>query len=178
MKRIILGLLILTSTLIARAQYKPVDAGSSVKFKIKNFGFNLGGSFTGLNGSIKFDPSNPGSSSFDVTIDASKVNTDNESRDEHLREETYFDVKNHPVIRIVSSKITAGSKSGNFQLVANLTIKGKTKEINFPFSAVADGDGFIFKGEFKMNRRDFAIGGSSTLSDSVEVMLTIAAKKT
>ncbi|HMH32215.1 MAG TPA: YceI family protein, partial [Puia sp.] len=158
-------------------QYKPVDEGSSVKFSIKNFGFNTAGSFTGLKGTIRFDPTNPAESGFDVTLDADKINTDNENRDEHLREETYFDVKNYPVIRIVSDRITSSNKAGTFVLFGKLTIKGKTRDISFPFAAEPSGDGFTFKGDFKINRRDFGIGGSSTLSDNVDIFLEVVARK-
>ena len=36
--------------------YTPTDAGSKVRFVIKNFGINTGGTFDGLAGSITFDP--------------------------------------------------------------------------------------------------------------------------
>jgi polyisoprenoid-binding protein YceI len=175
MKKIVLLTLILCFVQLAFTQYKPVDQGSSIKFKVKNFGFNSGGSFGGLKGTIDFDPEKPADSKFDVTIDANSVNTDNESRDNHLREESYFDVKNYPQIRFVSSKITG--KGGNFILKGNLTIKNKTKEINFPFSISQEKDGYLFKGEFNINRKEFGVGGSSTISDNVEVMLTVHAQK-
>jgi polyisoprenoid-binding protein YceI len=177
MKHFIAFILLLLAENMVSAQYKPVDEGSSVKFKIKNFGFSTGGSFTGLKGTIRFDPADLAASGFDVTLDADKINTDNENRDEHLKEETYFDVKNHPVIRIVSDRITVSNQPETFILFAKLTIKGKTKDISFPFTATPSGDGFIFNGDFKINRRDFLIGGSSTLSDNVEVFLEVVARK-
>ena len=157
------------------AQYKPVDQGSSIKFKVKNFGFNSSGIFSGLSGTIDFDPERPEESKFDVSIDANSVNTDNESRDNHLREETYFDVKNYPKIRFVSSKITG--KGGNFSVTGNLTIKKKTKEISFPFTITQEKDGYLFKGDFEINRKEFGIGGTSTISDNVQVMLSVHAQK-
>jgi polyisoprenoid-binding protein YceI len=176
MKHTIAFILMLLAGSVVSAQYKPVDEGSPVKFKIKNFGINTGGSLTGLKGTIRFDPANLTSSGFDVTVDADKINTDNDSRDAHLKEETYFDVKNYPVIRIVSDRITASNKAGTFVLFGKLTIKGKTRDISFPFTATASAGGYIFKGEFKINRRDFGIGGSSTLSDNVEIFLEVIAR--
>ena len=63
--------------------YTPVDAGSKVRFVIKNFGINTGGTFEGLAGSIIFDPANLAGASFSVSVDAKSVDTDVEARDNH-----------------------------------------------------------------------------------------------
>ena len=44
--------------------YTPADAGSKVRFVIKNFGINTGGTFEGLAGTIIFDPANLASCQF------------------------------------------------------------------------------------------------------------------
>lgn len=175
-KTVFASIIILTGNLLI-AQYKPVDDGSSVKFKIKNFGINTGGSFTGLQGNISFDSNRPVAASFDVSIDANTVNTDNEMRDNHLRKETYFDVKNYPRIHFVSTRVTLSNKAGVLFIFGKLTIKNQTHDISFPFTAETITDGYLFKGTFTINRRDFNVGGSSTISDNLEVQLSIAAKK-
>src|ERR1700760_3792630 len=86
----------LTVTACFAQEFKPVDAGSSVTFEIKNFGFNSKGTFTGLEGKIIFDAKDPSKASFDVSVNAASVNTDNDSRDSHLKKETYFDVEKYP----------------------------------------------------------------------------------
>jgi polyisoprenoid-binding protein YceI len=176
MKRIAFILLVFFTSKIVSVQYKPIDEGSELKFTIRNFGFDVAGSFTGLQGNIYFDPRSPNNMSFDVTIDAGTVNTGNTLRDEHLKNEGYFDVKNYPRIRIVSDKIKAGNKMG-YILTSKLTIKGVSKEVSFPFTVVPSGDGYIFKGTFKINRKDFGIGGSSTISDELEVSLSVLVQK-
>lgn len=176
MKKCILFLLIILTANLAIAQYKPIDKGSSVKFEIKNFGFNTGGSFTGLEGTISFDKDHPENAKFTVSIDANSINTDNSTRDNHLREESYFDVKKYPRINFVSDKITK-SASGVLIVFGKLTIKGQTKDISFPFTATANDNGYLFKGSFNINRKDFGVGGSSTLSNNLDVELTILAIK-
>ena len=160
----------------ATHQYTPSDAGSSVTFSIKNFGLNSTGSFSGFLGNIVFDGQNPGGCSFDVTINAASINTNNEVRDDHLKKEAYFDVVKYPRIRLVSTSVGAADKGGHYAFTGNLTIKDKTKEISFPFLATPVGDGYIFKGSFKINRRDFDVGGSSTLSNNLTVTVTVLAK--
>ena len=158
--------------------FAPVDGSSEVKFKIKNLGISVGGHFSGLNGKINFDLNNLNTSKFDVTVDAATINTGIDMRDDHLKGEDYFDVKNYPKISFVSTKIDPGSKSENFVITGNLTIKKVTKELSFPFKVVSKGEDYIFEGEFKLNRREFGVGGGSlTMSDNLTVTLSVFAKK-
>ena len=177
MKKIILIALVFLSVRMAQAQYKPIGQGSSLKFTINNLGFGVDGTFSGFDGSVSFDPQNPASCSFDITINAATINTDNSLRDEHLKGESFFDVKDFPKIRLVSTKVS-GNK-GNYQFIGQLTIKGKSKAISFPFTsdALPSADGYNFKGSFKMNRKDFGVGGTSTVSDELEVNINVTVKK-
>jgi polyisoprenoid-binding protein YceI len=186
MKYMLFILSLLLHPKAGQAQYKPVDQGSQVTFRIGNFGFDVNGSFAGgLQGVIAFDPQNiggtgpqgAGGASFDVTIDASTINTDNKMRDSHLRDDGFFDVKNYPRIRLVSTKLTATNKRGVYQFTGQLTIKGKSKEVSFPFTAVAGSDGYVFSGSFKINRKDFGVGGTSTISNELTVSLNIVTVK-
>ncbi len=176
MKRILyLAVAIILSANAFAQNLVPVAESSSVKFKIKNLGFNVGGSFTGLKGNIKFNPANTSASSIDVTVDANTVNTDNSSRDNHLRKEDYFNVEKYPHIRFVSEKITGNN--GNYNITGKLTLKDVTRQITFPFTAKEEQGGYVFEGEFKIKRKDFHVGGGSTISDELTVMLHVVTKK-
>jgi len=160
----------------AHAQLKPVDNGSSVQFKVKNLGFSVTGAFTGLSGTIRFDPNHPEEAAFDVNIDANTVNTDNGMRDDHLRKSSYLDVQGHPRIHLQSEKITASGHKGSFVFAGQLTIKEKTLRVSFPFTAESTAGGYVFKGAFSINRKDFDVGGTSTISDKVDLVLSVTAK--
>ncbi len=163
--------------LIAQSTYTPVDAESKVHFVIKNFGIKTGGDFSGLKGSIKFDPVNFAATSFDVTVDASTVDTDNSSRDSHLKRDDYFDADTYKTIQFKSTKVTRSSVAGRFYVFGNITIKGITKPVEFGFGAAPKNGGYLFDGEFTINRRDFGVGGSSvSLSDNLTVSLSVFAK--
>ncbi len=177
MIRNILLLTALVTCKISFAQYHPVDAGSSIKFSIKNFGINTGGSFTGLQGNISFDRNHPDAAVFDVSIDAARINTSIDMRDDHLRGETYFDVKKYPRINFTSTKISPSPVAGEMILSGKLTIKEHSKDISFPFTATPTQDGFLFKGSFQINRKDFGVGGSGPISNNLEVQLSILTKK-
>jgi polyisoprenoid-binding protein YceI len=162
----------------AQSSFKPLDEGSSVHFVIKNFGIKTGGDFTGLKGTIKFDPVNFGASVFDVTIDANTIDTDNSSRDGHLRKAEYFDVATYKTISFKSTRVVQSKVAGRFYVYGNLTIKNVTKPIEFGFGATPKDGGYIFDGEFTINRRDFGVGGSSiSMSDNLTVSLSVLAKK-
>ena len=170
---IIYGLLFWGVSVFAQ-QHIPVDAGSDVKFSIKNFGLSVTGTLKGLQGKIIFDPANPPAASFNVTVDVATINTGNGARDKHLKKEDYFDEANHPKITFISSKVTG--KAGTYTVVGQLNIKGISKQITFPFTATAGKNSYQFAGQFTINRRDFKVGGSSwVLSDELTVTLNISA---
>jgi polyisoprenoid-binding protein YceI len=177
MKKILLAAMVTMVTGFASAQYVPSEQGSVVIFKIRNFGFEVTGKFTGMHGMIHFDPQNPASDSFNIFVSAGSVNTDNNLRDSHLKGEGYFDIANYPDIHFTSTGITASVNKGMFVLTGRLTIKNIVREIKFPFAATSAGDGYIFKGSFKIKRKDFNVGGTSTIADELEVLLDVQAKK-
>ena len=179
MKKCLISLVIYLTSVFGYSQsFVATDNGSKIQFKIKNLGINVTGSFTGLQGVISFDEKNLGGSSFEASIDANTINTGIGARNNHLRKEEYFDVKNFPRIRLVSTKVTASNKVGAYFLFGKLTIKNTTLDISFPFTATPQDGGYLFNGEFKLNRRDYGVGGSSfTISDNLTVNLAVLAKK-
>jgi polyisoprenoid-binding protein YceI len=157
------------------AQMKPVGDKSSVDFAIRNFGIRVTGSFKGVEGNIQFDPAHPDQANFDIGLDANSVNTDNSMRDDHLRGESYLDIKHYPKIRFVSTRVLPSNKNGVWFLNGKLTIKGHSREISFPFSAMPVMGGYLFKGAFKIMRKEFEVGGTSPISDEMEISLSVLA---
>ena len=91
--------------------------------------------------------------------------------DKDLQKDGYFDAAKFPQINFKSSSINATSVSGT------LTIKGVSKSISFPYTVKKVSDGYMFEGDFSINRKDFGIGGSfTTLSNRVDVQLRVNAK--
>jgi polyisoprenoid-binding protein YceI len=176
MKTLISFVFFITGILSLNAQqYKPVDDRSEVKFTVKNFGLNTPGTFRGLKGTIQFNPSNLSSASFDVSVDVNTINTGISMRDSHLKREEYFYTEKYSNISFVST----GVKTANdgYIISGQLTIKGVSKDISFPFTAVTQNGGILFSGNFTINRKDFDVGGSSAvLSNNVDVSLKIFAQ--
>jgi len=149
---------------------------SSITFKIKNAGIGIDGSFKGFQGTVDFNPADLERSKFDVSVDAKTIDTDNNMRDNHLREDEYFGVEKHPKISMKSTSVTKVSDS-KYKATFDLTLKGKTKSVSFPFSYNKTSTGYKLNGSFEIDRRDFGVGGSSwILSDDVKVFIDLEVK--
>jgi polyisoprenoid-binding protein YceI len=178
--RYVIYLFFLLPLAAAAQNYKPVDTGSKVHFVIKNFGINTGGDFTGLKGDINFVPDDVANCKFDVSVAANTIDTDNSTRDNHLRSDEYFDVAKYPEIRITSTRIDKTNKTadGFFYFTGNLTMHGVTKPISFPFQVRKANNDYLFTGEFEIARVDYGVGEkSSVLGNKVIVTLSVLAKK-
>lgn len=160
-------------------KYKPTDEGSKVHFTIKNFAISTGGDISDLTGDISFVPNNITKSSFKVSVNVKTIDTDNNTRDNHLKSKEYFDAEKYPEITLVSTRITySKSKKNLYYFTGNLIIHGITKQITFSFTATQKGNDYLFTGAFDINRLDFGVGKSSAvLSNNVKVSLSVLAKK-
>jgi polyisoprenoid-binding protein YceI len=177
MKNITLTIALFAVSLCASAQTVNNITKAKIRFEIKNLGIKTGGTIGGIQGSINFAPDKLATSRIEASADANTIDTDNSLRDEHLKGEEYFDVEKYQ--KISMSSVSFKSKnSSNFTGMFNVTIKGRTKLIEVPFTYLASGTNNTFKGSFKINRRDFAIGGSSmTMGDDVTILFDAESSK-
>jgi polyisoprenoid-binding protein YceI len=177
MKRITLiaSFIILTTAVIAQVKYTVTQ--SKIVFQIKNLGINTHGAISGLQGDIQFDPAKPETGSIEASVDVNTLNTDNNMRDNHIKEDTYFDVAKYPKITIKS--VALKHKSGdNYDGQFNLTIKDKTQQVDIPFTYTENGSSASFKGRLKIKRTDFGIGGSSmVMSNDVTIDIDVETTK-
>ena len=159
---------------IGFSQSKSTINKSKISFKIKNLGINTGGTIGGLQANIQFNPADLAASSVEASVETKTINTDNDSRDEHLRSDDFFGVARYPKITLksVSFKHNGGK---NYTGTFNLTIKDKTKQIDVPFTYVDEGNNVVIKGNFKIDRLDFGIGGNSMILGN-EVSISVEAE--
>jgi polyisoprenoid-binding protein YceI len=160
------------------AQSKHTVTKSSVTYEIKNLGIKTNGKFSGIQANINFDKAKLDSSSIEASIDVNTIDSDNAMRDNHLKAEDYFDVAHYS--RITMKSTSFKHKGGNnFVGIFNITIKGKTKAVEVPFTYTESGSTGLFKGNFKINRRDFGVGGSSMmLADEASIQISVETNKT
>jgi polyisoprenoid-binding protein YceI len=138
-------------------------AHSTAEFKVRHLMVsNVRGHFSGITGTVVFDPSAPEKSRVEATIDATTIHTRDEQRDTHLKSADFLDVEKHPTITFVSKKITGGD--GEWTVTGDLTIHGVTKEVTLdvegPAPEAKDPWGNVKTGATatnKISRKDFGM---------------------
>ncbi len=110
-------------------------------------------------------------SSVEATVQAASVTTGNEMRDNHLRSADFLEQEKYPTLTLKSTKITA--KGGDeYEMVADLTIRGVTKPVTFELEYLGTGPaiqpgGTIagFEAKAEIDRRDFGVNFEGTLEN-------------
>lgn len=175
----IILLMLLPFSMAFAQNYAPVEQGSTIEFKVTHqviFKSTVTGTFTGIKGTIVFDPNNLSACSFNVSVNVNTINTGINMRDNDLRKEKYFNQQKYPLITIRSQSIAKGAGNNKYILSASLTMKGVTKKISVPFTAVTANGGYHFNGHFELNRLDFNVGPDNSIDKSVAVDLFVIAK--
>lgn len=145
---------------------------TSLKFKIKNFGLIVSGSFSEFDIIANYDKNNLANSYFSGKAVIKSIDTGNDSRNKSLKKKEYFDSEQFPEMTLASNKIIKTSDD-RYEFIGELFIKGVTKEITFPFTIKEKDNQITVKGEFEINRLDFNVGKSSRiLNKKVKVSIT------
>jgi polyisoprenoid-binding protein YceI len=112
-----------------KTTYKIDPAHSTAHFVVRHMMItNVRGGFSGVKGTVVYDPENPAASSVDVAIDAGKINTLEADRDTHLKSADFLDVEKYPAITFKSTSIKPDG-DGELAVKGDLTIHGVTKQV-------------------------------------------------
>lgn len=142
------------------------------------------GDFKKFKGTVHIDEKDISKSKVEVEIDAASIDTGVAKRDEHLRSADFFDVKKYPKITF-KSKGVKKLKSGELEVVGDLTMRGVTKpvilKVTGPSPEVKDPWGNLhiaFSAESEINRSDWGLkwnkaleGGGLTVSEEVQLVI-------
>ena len=113
---------------------------------------------------VKLDATNWPASTVAITIDAASLNTRVDTRDNHLRSPDFFDVAKFPTITFKSVSV-AKVAEGKLDITGDLTIRGVTKRIVVPATAVFYEKGAgRFRGQFVINRKDYGVAYDSAVN--------------
>jgi len=175
MHYLILSLLLSTGVALAqepsRSFTRLKEGSGEITFRIKNAGFWVDGSFSGLQVAGKFVVEQPDQSRLEATLPVKTIDTGIQLRDNHLMGEKYFDQEQFPLIRLESKTLSRQGDAFLFQ--GTLTIKGVSQSISFPFQAREADGGIRLQGEFGLDRLDYGVGSRSLLlGNQVEVILS------
>ena len=102
---------------------------SQIGFSISRLGYtNIRGWFRKFNGEVMFDQGNVANSKVSATMMTESIDTGFARRDKHLRSPDFFNAKEFPEMKFVSTKIEkTGSNTG--KMTGNLTLLGVTKPV-------------------------------------------------
>ncbi|MCA1590924.1 MAG: YceI family protein [Acidobacteria bacterium] len=147
------------------------------------------GYFRDFTGTVNYDAADVAKSTVEFIAKTTSVDTGVAGRDKHLRTSDFFDVEKYPDLTFKSTKIE--KKGKNLLITGDLTIRGVTKSVSFPFEIAGwlppderSGGKMGVTAETTVNRRDFGVNYGSTLpsgiaqlADNVTVVLQIEAGK-
>ncbi len=160
---------------------------SNITFKVRHLMIShVTGTFKTYDASIYTTDKDFTTAVIDVWIDATSVETGDQTRDEHLKGADFFDVVSHKQISFTSSTIGKSNYKGNHELWGELTMKGITKNIKLDvlFGGLANDPfgnekaGFTVTGV--INRSDWGLvwntaieTGGFVVSDEINILCEI-----
>lgn len=111
------------------ARYELDPTHTAIYFTVDHIGYaKTLGIFTELSGSFSYDDETQELKDVVVAIQADSVNTFNEARDGHVRNQDFLHVSEHPEITFVASGGTPTSDNAG-TVTGDLTILGKTQPV-------------------------------------------------
>jgi polyisoprenoid-binding protein YceI len=154
------------AALFAQTSWKSDKMHSKLTFSITHLGISdVTGLFKNFETTISGSKADFSDGVFELTAEASSIDTEVEPRDNHLKSAEFFDVATYPNLTFKSTSITKGTSKDHYTLTGNLTIHGVTKPVSMnlwyrgttanPMSKATTA-GFQLTGT--INRADFGIG--------------------
>ncbi|MFV0525863.1 MAG: YceI family protein [Acidimicrobiales bacterium] len=147
------------------------------------------GSFNEVEGTGRFDATDPTQSSLSVTMQTASVDTRNSDRDAHLRTGDFFEAEAFPTITFVSTGIEAvDADAGDYRITGDLTIKDVTKPITLdaelsgtavdPWGNIRmglDGVGAISRKDWGLTYNAALEAGGVLISDKITLEFEVSA---
>jgi polyisoprenoid-binding protein YceI len=182
---LIVGFMLLTNVMFGETSVWKYDAAhSKVVFSVTHMMISeVTGNFRDVTSTITQNNADFTGSKIEVTIKSASINTDNDTRDNHLRSADFFDVAKYPEITFQS---TSFEKTGTdtYLIKGTLTMHGVSKAAALNakmIGQVKNGRGMTitaFKASTVINRTDFGLiwnkaleSGGVLVSEKVEISI-------
>jgi polyisoprenoid-binding protein YceI len=156
------------------ASAQAVDpARSQVTVQSRQMNVPVEAPFKKFTAQVSFDPARPEASTARVEIDLNSFDIGDAEMNDSVKDRNWFDTKNHPTARFVSSSIKALG-GGRYEARGPLTIKGKTLDVTAPFVVKASGADRVYEGAFPIRRLQYNVGDgvwrdTSVVADEVQI---------
>lgn len=174
---------------VVNATYAIDLDNSSLEWVGKAVGKSHNGTVNIISGEVELKDSQVVSGLFEIDMTTIKTldlqGTAAQGLDSHLKNEDFFAVDEYPLSTLSVRNMALNGGAG--QITADLTIKGITNEIVFPFTYVMEGDNLEVQADLLLDRTlwDVRYGsgkffqdlGDKVISDDMEISLNILLKK-
>ncbi|MBN8608154.1 MAG: YceI family protein [Caulobacterales bacterium] len=124
------------------------------------------GRFTRWRADIVFNPDDLANSAANVTIETASATDGVAMHDRALPGPEWFDAAAHPTASFRTRSITHLG-GANYRAEGELTIRGRSREVELPFTLTIEGDRANMTGQTSIDRRDFDIGKDTDADDSI-----------
>ncbi len=179
----LLALVMVTSGFLFAGNYSIDKSHSMVGFEVSHMVIStVSGKFTDYSVSLNFDANNLSDFSVEARIKVESVDTESEKRDNHLKNNDFFDAAKYPEMIFKSTKAEKTDKG--YIAHGIFTMHGVSKEIKLPFKVkgpIKDPWGNTrigLEASTIINRQDFEIkwsksmdGGGLVVGDEVEIII-------
>lgn len=129
-----LGLLVMAMLLAILSNAQLAEWGfdvthSNIRFAVSHMVISeVEGNFTSYEGTVTTSKADFSDAKISFTIDVSSIDTDDKSRDDHLKGEDFFNVAKFPNIVFISKSMEKVAEN-KFKLTGDFTMHGVTREI-------------------------------------------------
>jgi len=157
-----------TALLTAQYEWKFDKVHSSVTFSVRHMVIsNVSGNFKNFSVVLKSDKEDFSDATVESTIQVASINTDNDTRDKHLKSDDFFNAEKFPEIKFKSTKFEK-LDDNKYKITGDLTMRDVTKQVTF--DAVLNGTlktdkGLLsaWKATTTVNRFDYNLKWSKTV---------------
>jgi polyisoprenoid-binding protein YceI len=162
MKRaLLLTALLLASAPAHAAQWQVDAAKSTLGFVVTWDREPFHASFKRWTANIDFDPADLVHAKADVAIDIASFVSEDPQNDRYRVGPNGLDVRHFAEAHFTSKSFREAGPD-RYEVVADLTIHGITKEVTLPFKLAINGNSAHMTGELNLSRIDFGVGTGNT----------------
>jgi polyisoprenoid-binding protein YceI len=172
---------------VQAAQWRMEPAKSSLGFVLTWDKEPFKAEFKRWSADIDFDPADLTHAKATVLIDIASLVSEDPENDKYRNGPNGLDAVHFAQARFVTKSFRA-TTPGHYEAIADLSIRGITKEVRLPFTLAIAGNTAHMTGELTFSRIDFSVGTGATfgidwssertVAHAVKVVIDLTATKT
>jgi polyisoprenoid-binding protein YceI len=161
-------------------RYTQIPAGSDLAFAFDQAGAQSSGSFRQFTTELAYDEKNLAASTMQVTVQIGSLDTQDEERDNALKDADLFDAAKFPTATYAARSLDK-TPSGVVAM-GKLTLRGVTRDLRLPIGIRSTPQGIELSGEATIKRLDYGVGqgewaSTEWVGDDVKLTYKVALAK-